>query len=251
MRLESLAGEYTTTLMLALIGALLSVPLQLYLSKRIGRKRTLTGLLALLSTIFLLSTFFPFYAMRTVIYPVGICLGVCLTLPNVVPDAILGDIIDYDELRTGARSEAMCKPHATQGSSPRLAGEVVRDLSPRLAGEVVRDLSRRPCRGGGAPEDRCSGRSACSLPLGLALPCLALDRHHDRDQHTARGRATAHRRAALHGPHRILGSRGLRVRLRRQLQGRGLRPCALGLPGQRRVHLRRPRRQPRRRAALR
>jgi len=25
----------------------------------------------------------------------------CLTLPNTIPDAILGDIIDYDELLTG------------------------------------------------------------------------------------------------------------------------------------------------------
>ena len=107
MRLESLSQHYTTTLTLALIGALLSIPLQLYFSKHIGRKRTLTILLAVLSSVFLLSTFFPFYEARAVIFPIGICLGVCLTLPNIIPDAILGDIIDYDELRTGTRSKAM------------------------------------------------------------------------------------------------------------------------------------------------
>ena len=108
MRLESLSSHYTTTLTLALIGALLSIPLQLALSKRVGRKRTLTGLLAVLSSVFLLSTFFPFYAARPVIFPIGICLGVCLTLPNIIPDAILGDIIDYDELLTGTPDPRPC-----------------------------------------------------------------------------------------------------------------------------------------------
>ena len=38
---------------------------------------------------------------------VAFFLGVCLALPYVIPDAMLGDIIDYDELLTGERNEAM------------------------------------------------------------------------------------------------------------------------------------------------
>ena len=54
-----------------------------------------------------LSSVIPFYACPAALFPVGFCLGVCLTLPNTIPDAILGDIIDYNELRTGTRSEIL------------------------------------------------------------------------------------------------------------------------------------------------
>lgn len=102
MRMESLSSHYLYTLALALVGALLSIPLQLFLSQRFGRKQTLTGFLAVISAVFLLSTFIPFHAAPMVIFPVGICLGVSITVPLVIPDAILGDIIDLDELRTGS-----------------------------------------------------------------------------------------------------------------------------------------------------
>lgn len=32
-------------------------------------------------------------------------MGVCVSIPYVLPDAMLGDIIDYDELLTGDRNE--------------------------------------------------------------------------------------------------------------------------------------------------
>lgn len=107
MRMENVSSHYLYTLALALMGAFLSIPVQLKLSQALGRKQTLTGFLAVLSAVFLLATFVPFHTAPTAIFPVGICLGVCITLPNIIPDAILGDIIDYDELRTGTRSEAM------------------------------------------------------------------------------------------------------------------------------------------------
>ena len=107
MRMENVSSHYLYTLALALTGAFLSIPIQLKLSQTIGRKQTLTVFLAVLSVVFLLCTFVPFHAAPTALFPVGLCLGVCITLPSIIPDAILGDIIDYDELLTGTRSEAM------------------------------------------------------------------------------------------------------------------------------------------------
>ena len=107
MRMEAFSSLYLYTSVVALLGGFVSVPLQLSMSERIGRKRTLTILLAILSTVFLLASLVPFSAHPMALLPVSFCLGVCLTLPTTIPDAILGDIIDYDELLTGTRSEAM------------------------------------------------------------------------------------------------------------------------------------------------
>ena len=41
----------------------------------------------------------------SLIYVIAPFLGACLAAPYVIPDAMLGDIIDYDELLTGERNE--------------------------------------------------------------------------------------------------------------------------------------------------
>lgn len=107
MRMEAFSSLYLYTSVVALLGGFLSIPLQLRLSQRIGRKKTLTVLLAILSTVFLLASVVPFSDYPNLLFPVAFCLGVCLTLPRTIPDAMLGDIIDYDELLAGTRSEAM------------------------------------------------------------------------------------------------------------------------------------------------
>ena len=107
MRMESSPGHLSVTQQIAIGGALLSIPLQLQLSQKIGRKNTMTVMLAVLGSLFFVATFIPVHEAPWLLWGLGLFLGVCLTLPNVIPDAILGDIIDYDELLTGTRSEAM------------------------------------------------------------------------------------------------------------------------------------------------
>jgi Na+/melibiose symporter and related transporters len=107
MRMESTPTHMARTQYFAIGGALLSIPVQLTLSRKLGRANTLTLFLSLLGLVFVGATFIPFADFRPLLFAVGVCLGVCLTLPNVIPDAILGDIIDYDELLNGTRSEAM------------------------------------------------------------------------------------------------------------------------------------------------
>ena len=111
----------------------------------------------------------------------------CITLPNIIPDAILGDIIDYDELRTGTRSEALCA--------------VTLILTPTLTPTLT-----------------------LTPPLTPPLTLTPHEVHDGGDQHPAGYRAAPHRRPALHGPRGVHLSRRLRVRLRGQLQGARLRP---------------------------
>ena len=59
------------------------------MSQRIGRKKTLTVLLAILSTIFLLASVVPFSDYPNLLFPVAFCLGVCLTLPRTIPACLV------------------------------------------------------------------------------------------------------------------------------------------------------------------
>lgn len=107
MSLESLQDPLGTTQIIAIVGALFSVPLQRFCDGKFGRKNTLTGFLGVLGSLFILATFLPYESSPSIMYFIGPFLGACLTLPNVLPDAILGDLILYDELLTGVRAEAM------------------------------------------------------------------------------------------------------------------------------------------------
>ena len=107
MGLETLATYLTVTQAIAILGALLSAPLQLWVSKRYGRKWAMSCFLGVCGSAILVAVFVPFDSAPEAIYVLAPILGVCLTLPNVMPDAMLGDIIDYDELLTGERAEAL------------------------------------------------------------------------------------------------------------------------------------------------
>ena len=52
MRMESTPSHLALTQQVAIGGALLSIPLQLWLSRKVGRKATMTGLLAVLGSRF-------------------------------------------------------------------------------------------------------------------------------------------------------------------------------------------------------
>ena len=85
MKMESTPAHLTMTYIFAILGALLSIPLQLVLSRKLGRKATMTYFLAVLSSVFLVSTFVPFAEAPSAIFIVAVFIGVCLTLPNVIP----------------------------------------------------------------------------------------------------------------------------------------------------------------------
>jgi len=98
---------YGNVLIVALAGAIISSPLMTYCSGRFGRPATLTACLGGVGSLFFVAFFVPFDQLPALIYVVAPFLGLCLSLPYVVPDSMLGDIIDYDELLHGQRNEAM------------------------------------------------------------------------------------------------------------------------------------------------
>merc|ERR1712176_1552791 len=95
----------------ALIGGLVGIPATYKMSKRIGKAKTLTWILYLDSIFFIAFMFIPYTTLRTltwpVVLPIAFAMGVGQTLAFGLPDAILADIIDYDELRTGERNEGI------------------------------------------------------------------------------------------------------------------------------------------------
>ena len=61
-----------------------------------------------LSSVLLVSTFLPAHLFAGfLMYPFGCIVGLGQAATFIIPDAILADIIDYDELLTGTRTEGM------------------------------------------------------------------------------------------------------------------------------------------------
>ena len=107
LQLETVGAYYTNIGIIAIIGALTSTPLMSTCAFRFGRPITLTCTLAVVGGLFVICAFLPFASAPSLLLAVAYFLGVCLAVPYVIPDAMLGDIIDYDELLTGERNEAM------------------------------------------------------------------------------------------------------------------------------------------------
>jgi len=107
MEMETIVTHDARSRLIAIVGAFISIPLQTWLAGKYGRRKVLTVMLAMLGAIFVVAFFIPFNKSPNLIYLLGPFLGVCIVAPVVIPDAMLGDIIDYDELLTGERNEAM------------------------------------------------------------------------------------------------------------------------------------------------
>jgi Na+/melibiose symporter-like transporter len=95
------------TMIVAIAGSIISAPCMTCAASRFGRSRTLTVLLSALSVAFCTGIFIPYKDAPALLYLLAPLFGVCITTPVVIPDALLGDIIDYEELLSGERNEAM------------------------------------------------------------------------------------------------------------------------------------------------
>ena len=107
LALESWTVTESIVLVTALLGGIVCVPITVRLARRLGKGRALSILLLGVSVFMLGFTFVPYTAARAamwgLILPMGFVVGLGTTLAFGLPDAILADIIDYDELRTGDR----------------------------------------------------------------------------------------------------------------------------------------------------
>jgi melibiose permease len=94
----------SAVLVVVVVGALVAIPLVVALAKRLDKRRVLIGFLALYGSLLTLVAFLP--PRVELCYFVGFVVGFGMGAYYVLPDSILGDVIDYDEFHTGKRSES-------------------------------------------------------------------------------------------------------------------------------------------------
>jgi glycoside/pentoside/hexuronide:cation symporter, GPH family len=106
----NLGPEGATSLVLgAFIGVvMLSLPALQVAARRFGKSAVFRGCL-LATTLYMPVMFFIGFLPGAAFPQVFLLLGLAVSMAGVfvLPDAILGDVIDYDELRTGQRREAI------------------------------------------------------------------------------------------------------------------------------------------------
>jgi len=107
LQLEDVPTPRTNIGYTAIFGSIVSIPLMNICARRFGRPITLTVTLGVIGSLFLVAFFLTSVLTVNMLYFLTTFMGACLTIPYLIPDAMLGDIIDYDELLYGERNEAM------------------------------------------------------------------------------------------------------------------------------------------------
>eukprot|EP00401_Gymnodinium_catenatum_P037630 CAMPEP_0117480188 /NCGR_PEP_ID=MMETSP0784-20121206/12265_1 /TAXON_ID=39447 /ORGANISM="" /LENGTH=712 /DNA_ID=CAMNT_0005274625 /DNA_START=100 /DNA_END=2238 /DNA_ORIENTATION=- len=138
MGVEDFQSVYFLVLALILFSSFAWIPLITNLSIRAGKRKTMVGICFVDGVIMLGSFFLPPESISTAMF-----YAICpfLALGNVgafvVPDAILNDIIDYGELRTGERTESIyCIVETNLQQLVEIIGGVIPMLIMGLAGFV-------------------------------------------------------------------------------------------------------------------
>lgn len=94
---------------IAVVASLISTPFVVHCSKKYGKHKTLWWICLMEGIFFLIGGVYdlPMGGRPNgyVTYLFGIFVGIGLSGASIIPDALLGDIIDYDELHTGRRNE--------------------------------------------------------------------------------------------------------------------------------------------------
>jgi len=95
---------------LVLVSMLLALPLQAYLSKRLGKKKIYAYSMLILSLVFPLLFLVGIIPIPSPFWQaalVTVLIGLALSGQFIFPNAILADVIDYDARKTGLRREAI------------------------------------------------------------------------------------------------------------------------------------------------
>ncbi|EOD20792.1 hypothetical protein EMIHUDRAFT_117464 [Emiliania huxleyi CCMP1516] len=108
MKMEDWASLYFTLVLVILFASLLGTPLVWYLTRRFGKREVLMYVSGACCPFFFAFFFVPPQSFPTaVIYVAGVFVGLLTVVMFVVLDSMLADIIDYDALHTGKRSEGV------------------------------------------------------------------------------------------------------------------------------------------------
>ena len=123
MLMENWADTYFLGLIVGLFVSVLSIPAVWALARRFGKREILLWFSAFGVPILIAIFFIPPASMPVAVLYVIVCISaIFAVLSFVVLDAMLADIIDYDTLRTGKRSEAVYAARAAaREGRPRLS----------------------------------------------------------------------------------------------------------------------------------
>jgi Na+/melibiose symporter-like transporter len=102
-REENAVQETALVTVIVVLTAVLSVPVLVWCANRYTKRATMCTLSVLLGFVFVAASLAP--ATRTGTYVLAMFMGVGAVGTNMLPDAMLADIIDYGELASGRRSE--------------------------------------------------------------------------------------------------------------------------------------------------
>eukprot|EP00164_Ancoracysta_twista_P012601 GFYU01019825.1.p1 GENE.GFYU01019825.1~~GFYU01019825.1.p1 ORF type:complete len:681 (+),score=216.14 GFYU01019825.1:122-2164(+) len=102
---EKWSAMMWTCIIIVVLAAVLSVPALVYGCRKYGKREVLFWNLMFQGFVYCGAVFLPY--SDPVIYVTAICVGIGIAATNVIPDAMLADIIDYDTLHTGQRREAL------------------------------------------------------------------------------------------------------------------------------------------------
>lgn len=106
--LESWNADQYIVLAVVLVSSFFWIPVLVWGSKRFGRRQTIMAVCLVSGTVMFIAFLIPPDVMpKPLMYFLGVIIALGQVGNMVVPDAILGDIIDYGEMQTGKRSEGL------------------------------------------------------------------------------------------------------------------------------------------------
>ena len=108
-KVEAYYSEFLIIMVITLLATLCSIPVLIRVSKHYGKKKVLVVSCIAEGIFFILVGLVPpELVIDYYLHPVlGIFVGVGMGAAFTIPDAILADIVDYDELHTGLRNEGL------------------------------------------------------------------------------------------------------------------------------------------------
>jgi Na+/melibiose symporter-like transporter len=104
-KFENVALMQYLMIAVVVLTALIACPITAAASNRYGKTKVLAAVCVIDGLALAVLAFLPFTTMSMCV--MGLFVGIGYAGGLILPDSLLGDIIDYDELNTGRRSEAM------------------------------------------------------------------------------------------------------------------------------------------------
>lgn len=110
MMQENVVAMTTTSAGISLLSAVICIPILVCLAKRFGKSNLLAVILFFEGIALICASLIPGTTMndnKPLFYMLFFIVGASLSAGFVLPDAMLADVIDYDELLSGRRNEGM------------------------------------------------------------------------------------------------------------------------------------------------